>query len=118
MLKLCRINIERSEEIFKKIEAYVQEVVENLNPYLVILFGSFATNNINEGSDVDIMVVADFQEDFLDRITKLMDINKFGIPVEPVGYTLEEFREMKRRKNAFILEVTERGKVMYSRLSS
>jgi predicted nucleotidyltransferase len=118
MLKLCRINIERSKEIFKKIEAYVQEVVENLNPYLVILFGSFATNNINEGSDVDIMVVADFQEDFLDRITKLMDINKFGIPVEPVGYTLEEFMEMKRRKNAFILEVTERGKVMYSRLSS
>jgi len=118
MLKLCRINIERNGEIFKKIEAYVQEVVENLNPYLVILFGSFATNNINEGSDVDIMVVADFQEDFLDRITKLMDINKFGIPVEPVGYTLEEFMEMKRRKNAFILEVTERGKVMYSRLSS
>ena len=118
MLKLCRINIERSEEIFKKIEAYVQEVVENLNPYLVMLFGSFATNNINEGSDVDILVVADFHEGFLDRITKLMDINKFGIPVEPVGYTLKEFREMKRRKNAFILEVTERGKVMYSRLSS
>jgi hypothetical protein len=118
MLKLRRINIERSGEIFKKINAYVEEVVENLNPYLVILFGSFATNNINEGSDVDILVVADFREGFLDRIRRLMDMNKLGIPVEPVGYTLEEFREMKRKKNPFVLEVLERGKVMYSRLSS
>jgi hypothetical protein len=45
-------------------------------------------------------------------------MNKLGIPVEPVGYTLEEFREMKRKKNPFVLEVLERGKVMYSRLSS
>lgn len=116
MLKLCRVNIERSGEIFKKIEAYVQEVVKNLNPYLIILFGSFATNNINEGSDIDIMVVAEFQEGFLDRITKLMDMNRFGIPIEPIGYTLEEFEEMKRRNNAFISEVMERGKVMYNRL--
>jgi hypothetical protein len=96
----------------------VQEVVKNLNPYLVVLFGSFATNNINEGSDIDILVVAEFQESFLDRIAKLMNINKFGIPIEPVGYTLEEFRDMKRRKNAFILEVMKKGKVMYRRLSS
>jgi predicted nucleotidyltransferase len=93
----------------------VQDIVKNLNPYLIVLFGSFATNSINEGSDVDILVVADFQEDFLDRIRRLMDMNRFGIPIEPVGYTLEEFREMKMRKNAFILEVLEKGKVMYSR---
>ena len=113
MLKLCRVNIERGGEIFRKIEDYVEEVVKNLNPYLVILFGSFATGSINEGSDVDILVVADFEEGFLDRIKKLMDTNKFGIPIEPVGYTPEEFKEMKKRKNAFIMEVMEKGKVLY-----
>ncbi|MGB9740269.1 MAG: nucleotidyltransferase domain-containing protein [Candidatus Bathyarchaeia archaeon] len=118
MLKLCRVNIERSEEVFQKIEAYVQEVVEKLNPHLVVLFGSFATNNVNEGSDVDVLVVADFEEGFLDRIKTLMDMNNFGIPIEPVGYTLEEFYEMKQRKSAFILEALEKGKVMYNRLPS
>ncbi len=113
MLKLRRVNIERSEEIFRKIDEYVEEVVKSLNPYLVILFGSFATGDINEGSDVDILVVADFEESFLDRIKKLVDLNKFRIPVEPVGYTLKEFNEMKNRKNAFIIEVVEKGKVMY-----
>ena len=113
MLKLRRVDIEKSEEIFRKINDYINEVVKRLNPRLVILFGSFATGDINEGSDIDILVVANFKEDFLDRIRTLMDVNTFKIPIEPVGYTPEEFDEMKNRKNAFIMEVLEKGKVMY-----
>ncbi|MEM3875044.1 MAG: nucleotidyltransferase domain-containing protein [Candidatus Bathyarchaeia archaeon] len=77
MLKLRRVNIERSEEVFEKIKAYVKAVVSHLNPQLVILFGSFATGDINEGSDVDILVVADFKEDFPERIGTLMKLNTF-----------------------------------------
>ncbi|KPV62205.1 MAG: Nucleotidyltransferase domain protein [Candidatus Bathyarchaeota archaeon BA1] len=113
MRKLCRVNIGRSGEVYKKIDDCVGEVVRKLNPELVILFGSFATGDINEGSDVDILVVADFKEPFLDRIRTLMDLNTFKIPIEPVGYTPEEFNEMKNRKNPFIMEVLEKGKVMY-----
>jgi len=113
MRKLCRVNIERSGEVYKKIDDYVGEVVRKLSPDLVILFGSFATGDINEGSDVDILVVADFKESFLDRIRTLMDLNTFKIPIEPVGYTPEEFNEMKNRRNPFIMEVLEKGKVMY-----
>lgn len=49
MHKLCRVNLERSEEIIRKIDDYVNEVVKKLNPSLVVLFGSFATGDINEG---------------------------------------------------------------------
>ncbi len=62
MRKLCRVNIERSGEVFKKMDDYVGEVVGKLNPDLVLLFGSFATGDINEGSDIDILVVANFKE--------------------------------------------------------
>ena len=113
MRKLCRVDIERSGEVFQKIDDYVAEVVRKLSPDLVLLFGSFATGDINEGSDIDILVVAYFKEPFLDRIRTLMDINTFKIPIEPVGYTREEFAQMKTRKNPFIMEVLERGKVMY-----
>ncbi len=115
MYKLRRVDIERSSEVFGKIEDYVREVVKELNPYLVVLFGSFATGDVNEGSDVDIMIIADFKESFLDRIKRLMDINTFKIPIEPIGYTLEEFREMMKRKNPFIMEVMEKGRVMHKR---
>jgi len=113
MRKLCRVNIERSGEVTKKIDDYVGEVVRKLNPNLIILFGSFVTGDINEGSDVDILVVADFKETFLDRIRTLIDLNTFKIPIEPVGYTPEEFNQMKSRRNPFIMEVLEKGKVLY-----
>ena len=113
MRKLCRVDVERSGEVSKKIDDYVGEVVRKLHPDLVVLFGSFATGDINEGSDIDILVVAGFKEDFMDRIRTLMDLNKFKIPIEPVGYTPEEFNQMKNRKNPFIIEVTEKGKIMY-----
>jgi hypothetical protein len=88
-------------------------VVGRLNPHLVLLFGSFASGEINEGSDVDILVVADFKQDFLDRISILMDLNEFGLPLEPVGYTPEEFEQMKDGGNPFILEVLDKGKVLF-----
>ncbi|MBS7649472.1 MAG: nucleotidyltransferase domain-containing protein [Candidatus Bathyarchaeia archaeon] len=113
MLKLRRVDIERGGEVFEKIEAYVKRVVESLNPHMVILFGSFATGDINEGSDIDILVVADFKENFLDRIKTLMELNTFGIPIEPIGYTPREFEEMRMGGNRFIMEVTEKGKILY-----
>ena len=113
MLKLCRVDIERSGEIREKIGEYVREVVEKLHPNLVVLFGSFASGDINEGSDVDILVVADFKEEFLDRIRTLMDLNRFRIPIEPVGYTPREFEEMKKRGNLFVAEVLEKGKILF-----
>ncbi|MEM2912983.1 MAG: nucleotidyltransferase domain-containing protein [Candidatus Bathyarchaeia archaeon] len=118
MLKLRRVDIERSGEVFEKIKAYVRRVVESLNPHMVILFGSFATGDINEGSDVDILVVADFKEDLLERIKILMELNTFGIPIEPIGYTPEEFEDMRARGNRFIMEVTEKGKILYQAKNS
>lgn len=114
MRKLCRVNIERSEEIFDKITRYTQRVVEQLRPQAVIIFGSFARGDINEGSDVDILVVADFKEPFLDRIKILLDLNDgIGLPLEPIGYTPEEFQRMKKEENRFIREVLKTGKVLY-----
>lgn len=109
---LRRIDIERSGEVYKRIEDYVGEVAERLDPELIILFGSFGEGDVNEGSDIDLLVVADFKEGFLDRIKALMNLNRFGIPVEPIGYTPEEFEEMKG-KNPFIEEVLRKGKVLF-----
>jgi len=90
-------------------------VVQALDPQAVILFGSFARGDINEGSDVDICVVADFKERFLDRIKTLLKLNE-GLPLEPIGYTPEEFKRMEDEKNPFILEVKREGKVLYGEI--
>jgi len=92
-------------------------VVEVLKPRAVVLFGSFARGDINEGSDVDLLVVADFKEPFLDRIKLLLDLNDgTGLPLEPVGYTVEEFQEMRKKGNRFLKEVLRTGKLLFGSL--
>ncbi|MCL7396004.1 MAG: nucleotidyltransferase domain-containing protein [Thaumarchaeota archaeon] len=114
MSKLCRVDLERSEEIFSKIEEYKQAAIKKLKPHAIILYGSFARGDFNEGSDVDMVVVADFKESFLDRIKLLLDLNdEIKLPLEPVGYTVDEFSKMFLEGNSFILEVVEKGRILY-----
>lgn len=117
MRKLCRVDLGRSEEIIAKIDRYKDLVVKALKPHAVVLFGSFAKGEINEGSDVDIIVIADFQESFLDRIKLLLDLNAaVKLPLEPVGYTPKEFQGMNETGNRFIQEVLATGKVLYGKI--
>ena len=115
MHKVCNINLEHRGKVAEQIEQYCQEIVSKLNPQTVILFGSFATDDVNEGSDIDIMVIADFQVGFLDRIKVLLDLDHFGLPVEPIGYTVEEFASMKGAANPFISQVLHTGKILYQK---
>lgn len=65
MYKLRRVDIERIPEVLRRLEEYIRAVLEELDPHLILLFGSFAREgDVNEGSDIDLLVVADFQEDF------------------------------------------------------
>ena len=91
----------------------MEKVVKLIHPYLIILFGSFAKGSIHEGSDVDVLVVADFKEKFLDRISLLMKLNDLGLPLEPVGYTLDEFDDMLKRGNRFLSDLLKSSKVLY-----
>lgn len=113
MLKLCNVDIGRSQEIFEKLTKYQDRIIRKLKPKKIILFGSFARGDFNEGSDVDLIVIADWQQDFLDRIKVLLDMNEFGLPLEPVGYTEPEFERMANEGNRFITEVIATGKVIY-----
>lgn len=118
MCKLRRVDLEQSERIFEKITLYVQKVVEELNPQAVILFGSFARGDIHEGSDVDLVVIANFNGPFLDRIKLLLDLNRgIGLPIEPIGYTPEEFQSMYLQGNKFVDEILRDGKVLWGDIS-
>ena len=115
MYKLRRVDIERSQEIFSEITRYKGIIIQKLRPDLIMLFGSFARRDFNEGSDVDLLVVADFRENFLDRIKLLLELNnELKLPLEPVGYTIEEFSEMLKKGNRFILRILEEGEILHA----
>src|SRR5659263_18131 len=103
MHKICRIDISRSKELFNKINRFVEILVSNIKVKKVYLFGSVACNDFNEGSDIDIAIIGDFKERFLDRIDRILDMT--DLPVEPLCYTEDEFEKMKKDDNPFIKEI-------------
>ena len=67
----------------------------------IYLYGSFARGDFNEGSDIDLIVVGEFDGKMPERIGKILDLT--SLPMEPLVYTEPEFEEMKDR--VFLKEV-------------
>lgn len=94
----------------------VGRLVESLRVYAVVLAGSRARGDYKPWSDYDVVVIADFEERYLDRVGRVLELLKdVRLNIEPHPYTLEEAMEMLRRGNPLIVEAVSEGEVLYSR---
>ena len=98
----------RREEILRSVEELAQRIKDALGAEAVYLHGSFARGDVHEGSDIDLVVVADLPGRIFDRIYRVIDMT--DLPVEPLVYTPEEFKEMVEKDNPFIIRVLTEGR--------
>ncbi len=105
--------------------AYIQEVVENLselNPFLVLLFGSHANGVPQKDSDLDIFIVLNdnslpttFKEKqalYLKVSPYLRSVSK-QIPIDLLVFTLPMYELFKASKSNFSKEILNKGIVLY-----
>lgn len=101
-----------------KISEIVNKIVSGYNPEKIILFGSYATGNPNEDSDLDLLVIKDTD---LPRPQRTVQVRKmiYGsmIPIDLIVYTPKEIDESKDNKFGFVYEVLNTGKILYERAS-
>ncbi len=113
MRKLRRIHPGRRQEVLGQLELYLRRLEERLPPQAVALFGSFATGEVHEGSDLDLLVAADSQVPFLERIGLLLELAQgLSLPLQPVGYRPEEVVAVWRSGNRFLQEVVRTGRLL------
>ena len=105
MHKLCRIDIEKREQVYQELETFVKRLRSLYTIYHVYLFGSAAEHALHEGSDIDMIIVGDFKGRFFQRIASVLDLTT--LPIEPLVYTKEEFEEM--REGSFIQEILKKA---------
>lgn len=110
MPKLCRIDLDDRERTREELLSFVARLKEALPVRKVYLFGSFSRGEIHEGSDIDLLIVGDFQERLFDRIGRVLALT--DLPIEPLVYTQKEFNEMIERRNPFVLHVLQEGKAL------
>jgi predicted nucleotidyltransferase len=111
---LRRVHLGGRQELLRRLGVYVERLAERVQPQAVVLFGSFAKGDVHEGSDLDLLVVADFREPFLERIGRLLELGAdLGLPLEPVGYRPEEVEAMWGQGNRFLEETVRTGRLLY-----
>lgn len=81
----------------------------------VVLYGSYARGDFHADSDVDLLIVKQTAEPFIDRIASALAVTGAKIPVEPIVYTPEELEQMRARKSGLLADVERDGRVLYDR---
>jgi predicted nucleotidyltransferase len=76
----------------------------------IVLFGSLARGDVHALSDVDLLIIADFQGSRRDRVEQILDLVQqlnLSFPVEPFPLRPEEFNAA--RQKPFFLQITREG---------
>ena len=102
--------ISRQEGVASTIAA-----LKEYDPQRVILFGSWARGDEDEYSDLDLVIIKETQERFLDRLERVYDLVKPTFAMDVLVYTPQEFAEMQERNNYFTEMVLKEGVVIYER---
>lgn len=98
---------------------WIENLLDHLHahhPEQIYLFGSWARDEADELSDVDLAMIMKSDEPFLERSATMMKSLPTNVgAVDLLVYTPEEFRQMLLDGNAFVEMLIEEGKVIYGR---
>lgn len=74
------------------------------------IYGSIAKGEENALSDVDLIVVGEVNLDELDKMLNVLE-EKLGRTINYLLYHKKEFREKKRKKDGFIIDISKDEKI-------
>jgi len=98
----------------EKINEVVNRIVKNINPEKIILFGSYASGNPSEDSDLDILIVKEMR---MPRYKRTREVKKhlrgMKIPIDVIVYTKKEIKKWENTETAFINQAIKQGKLLY-----
>ena len=98
------------------LQAIVHRLVTGLHPHKIVLFGSYSYGTPTAESDVDLLVIMDTTARPVDRylrVSRLLRPRPF--PLDLLVKTPEEIAQALAREDAFVHEITTRGRVLYER---
>lgn len=99
-----------------KIKEIVSKIANNFNPDKIILFGSYAKNNQDKGSDLDLLIIRDTTLPAYKRAIDIrLSLIGTKVPIDILVYTNSEFEQEKNDKYSFLYSALKNSKVLYER---
>ncbi len=116
-----------SNENIINIDLFLNKIIKKLqiiNPSKIILFGSYAKGEFDEGSDIDLVVILNTDK-VPETYDKKLEIKvqvrdsiyelSRQIAIDLVVYTKGEFKLLKNLETSFYNEIINTGKVIYEK---
>ena len=105
----------------KEGKAIIQDILEKLladyAPEKVILYGSYAYGKPDRDSDIDLLIIKETTERFIDRwvtVQQILTGTHPSIPVETLVLTPQEMERRLAIGDQFVEEIITRGEVLYA----
>jgi hypothetical protein len=111
MLKALEERRRQREEFVDMARTYAEELRGRLGKLTAIVYGSVSRGDFNLGSDVDVLIISEgLPHHPLERMEVLYSCHE--PPLEPKGYTHDEFRALLAKRNSVLVDVLKEGIVV------
>ena len=102
----------------KTIRAIANHIAEKFHPERIILFGSHAYGKPSAWSDVDLLVVMETPKGELETSLEIKEaLPEITFGVDVVVRSRKVIEKRKKLGDWFLIDITEKGKVLYERNS-
>lgn len=96
-----------------QIQAFSQQIAEKFQPERIILFGSYASGQPTEDSDVDLLVILPFEELPVQKAIAIRQQIKAPFPLDLIARTPEQIQQRLEMGDFFIQDIMKNGRVLY-----
>ena len=103
-------------ERFKSAEVaqIIEQLENNYNPELIMIFGSYAKGDIHPDSDLDLLIVKDTTARSVWRRVEARKCFDTDLPVDIIVYNPQEFSDLKKR-SLFLQAILKESKIVYKK---
>ena len=105
----------RATLLRQELARFIEIVTQQMQPERIILFGSCATGQIGEWSDLDLVVIAPTDLPFYERIKHILCSVRPQVGMDILVYTPAEWAEMVSQRSFIQEEILNKGQVVYAR---
>ena len=95
----------------------LQKLITEYAPRKVVLFGSHAYGTPRPDSDIDLLIIKETSERFIERwvtVQRILTGTHRALPVETLVVTPQEIETRLAIGDQFLAEILEKGEVLYA----